>query len=167
MTTGFFCFFVLCLSIGWYHRRKNISSFLLSRKIESILCNSLRVEYEDEGDDELKHFKFSDGYNNAPKFYKTGPIENIEYGLKILNNDGPVYDINGVHCERIVVSIRRICMTNGREMIECNSIIPVLKHPKCSENYFVFIKLHLDDLLYELHQGFYICSINSQITRMC
>lgn len=55
--------------------------------MESILCNSLRIEYEYEVDDEPKPIRLFDGRTT----------ENIEYGMKILNNDGAVYEINGVH----------------------------------------------------------------------
>ena len=51
-------------------------------------------------------------------------------------------------------------MTNGRGMVECNNSIPVLKHSKCSENYFALTKLHLGDSVHKLQDGFHIPSIN-------
>ena len=34
--------------------------------------------------------------------YKTGTIENIGYGMKILHNDSAVYEISGVHRDKML-----------------------------------------------------------------
>ena len=86
------------------------------------------IKYEDEVEDE------------------TGTIENVQYDVKILNNERAVYEINGAHHERSGVSIRKFCVMNGRGTIQCSNT-QVLKHPTFFKKYFVLTKLYLGDLI--------------------